>query len=165
MRRFEPGKGFRGRVSVHVWMETKRCTKCGEVKGIESFNWHKKSEGKRRAACKDCTRKEIRKHYAENKAYYIKKARKVSDRYRDENGDKILEYLRQHPCVDCNEQDPVVLTFDHVRGRKRAEVATLAKSHPWDLVWKEIQKCDVRCANCHMRRHARENGWKKTLTP
>ena len=37
----------------------------------------------------------------------------------------LLEYLRRAPCVDCGEQGPVVLGFNHV-GLKRSGVVQLA---------------------------------------
>jgi len=37
----------------------------------------------------------------------------------------VTEYLRTHPCVDCGESDPMVLTFDHVRGKKTMDIAEL----------------------------------------
>jgi transposase-like protein len=63
----------------------------------------------------------------------------------------ILEVLRQHPCVDCGQRDPVVLEFDHV-GTKRALVTKLAW-HACSLatIDREIRECQVRCANCHRR--------------
>lgn len=54
-------------------------------------------------------------------------------------------------CVDCGETDPQVLQFDHVRGVKRRNVTPTMSLN--DLR-EEIAKCDMRCANCHMRRHS-----------
>lgn len=72
------------------------------------------------------------------------------------------DYLRKHPCVDCGETDIVVLQFDHVRGRKRGNVTSLArKGVDLDIVIKEIKKCEARCANCHVRKTAKEQGWYK----
>ena len=63
-----------------------------------------------------------------------------------------LAYLLDHPCVDCGEDDPIVLEFDHLRD-KRVNVSALANSAvPFDRVLAEIEKCEVVCANCHRRR-------------
>ncbi len=65
------------------------------------------------------------------------------------------EYLSTHPCVDCGEADLVVLEFDH-RGDKHEEICVLVSRGSFDRLVEEIKKCDVRCANCHRRRHARD---------
>ena len=64
----------------------------------------------------------------------------------------LLDHLRDAPCVDCGERDPVVLDFDHV-GTKRAGVVQLAgRESALAVLEQEIAKCEVRCANCHRRR-------------
>jgi hypothetical protein len=52
-------------------------------------------------------------------------------------------------CVDCGEKDPLVLTFDHVRGTKKGTVFSYRNSPT--MLKAELAKCDVRCANCHLR--------------
>lgn len=55
-------------------------------------------------------------------------------------------------CVDCGEKDLRVLDFDHVRGVKRAVVSMLInRRSSVRRIYEEIDKCDVRCANCHRR--------------
>lgn len=72
------------------------------------------------------------------------------------------EHLDSHSCVDCGEKDIVVLQFDHVRGKKRGNVSSLARAgHPLSVIQKEIAKCEIRCANCHVRKTAKEQGWYK----
>jgi len=59
-------------------------------------------------------------------------------------------------CMDCGEMDPIVLTFDHVQGKK---IFDLSNSLSVSAIRykQELDKCDVVCANCHMRRtHARK---------
>ena len=74
-----------------------------------------------------------------------------------ENKKKIADYLRSHPCVDCGEADIIVLHFDHVRGKKRGNICTMVQSGcSWPTLLVEIKKCEVRCANDHMRKTARE---------
>jgi hypothetical protein len=64
----------------------------------------------------------------------------------------LLDYLRETPCVDCGEQDPVVLDFDHI-GVKHSGVVQLAgRECSIASLEREIAECQVRCANCHRRR-------------
>ena len=70
----------------------------------------------------------------------------------------IRAYLETHPCIDCGEDDWVVLEFDHVRGekyqagRRKMGVAQLAcDGYKLETIIAEIEKCDVRCRNCHAR--------------
>lgn len=64
-----------------------------------------------------------------------------------------IEYLSQHPCVDCGETDIVVLEFDHVRGEKKQAIAELIQwGYPLEVLENEAAKCDVVCANDHRRR-------------
>lgn len=73
----------------------------------------------------------------------------------------VFDYLRTHPCVDCGETDIAVLEFDH-RDQKAKEVrvsALVAQGYSTRTVMREIAKCDVRCANCHRRRTAKQLGW------
>ena len=54
-----------------------------------------------------------------------------------------------------------MLDFDHEDpAQKVATVGRLATlSLPWPTVLAEIDKCSVRCANCHRRRTADAFGW------
>ena len=42
-----------------------------------------------------------------------------------------------------------------------AEVARLVATKRWSEVAAEVAKCDIRCANCHRKRTARQFGWIK----
>jgi hypothetical protein len=79
---------------------------------------------------------------------------------RQRNREYLFEYLSKNPCIDCGEKNPVVLTFDHVRGEKRNAVANLARSSfSLKSIQDEIDKCEVRCFNCHIIKTADERGW------
>jgi hypothetical protein len=93
---------------------------------------------------------------------YLKKATRWRRRSSEETFQKVFHYLQEHPCKDCGETDPVVLTFDHVRGKKIANIAAMmAAKYSWKTIEKEIAKCEVRCANCHTRKSAKQFGYRK----
>lgn len=76
----------------------------------------------------------------------------------------IKNYLLENPCIDCGETDIVVLQFDHVRGSKRASITKMVKDDlSIDTIFKEIAKCEVRCANCHVRKTSSDFGWNKNI--
>ena len=143
-------------------METKTCTKCGKNKPINEFVFRNKILEKRASRCCSCTREQINSHYSDNKDYYKPKAKKRKKILKEELERKIWDYLLSHPCVDCGQNNLVVLEFDHVRGTKKTEIAILLKNVvPWATIEEEITKCDVRCSNCHKIKTAKEKGYKK----
>jgi hypothetical protein len=107
-------------------------------------------------------RKALRRHYDNNKPYYAAKSRRRNSRIRAELQTRVLDYLLGHPCVDCDEGDPVVLEFDHVVGDKVDNIADLIrKAVSVERLDREMEKCEIRCANCHRRRTAQQQGsWK-----
>ena len=69
-----------------------------------------------------------------------------------------MDVLTASGCVDCGELDVCVLEFDHV-GVKTGSVMQLARREVGlARLSAEIQRCEVRCVNCHRRRTAREAG-------
>jgi hypothetical protein len=136
-------------------MDTKTCIKCSEVKPLTEFNFKVMRLGIRHARCRTCTRQQLRTHYLANRARYVAKAQINAARCRREVRARIFSYLKTHPCVDCREADPRCLDFDHVRGKKTADVSRMvSQGCCWKSIEREIAKCEVRCANCHRKRTA-----------
>lgn len=96
-------------------------------------------------------------HYAANRQRYIAAARRRKQRIAIERATLLIEILRDRPCADCGECDPLVLEFDHLRD-KSFNIAQGLRNHSWQAVLAEIEKCEVVCANCHRRRTARTLG-------
>ena len=144
--------------------ETKRGSRCGETKALSQFNL--KTATRLQSYCKACNSAYLKKHYAENLQYYVAKSARFKRRRKKALLAKLIEYFDTHPCVDCGEHDPVVLQFDHVRGEKVAAVGTLfAECRPWEVLAAEIEKCVVRCSNCHWRKTAKQFGWYAYAEP
>jgi lysyl-tRNA synthetase class I len=70
----------------------------------------------------------------------------------------IQELKSKTPCMDCKESYPYyVMDFDHVRGRKQANVMELVSTLSKKRIDEEISKCEIVCSNCHrIRTHLRK---------
>lgn len=115
----------------------KTCSDCGENLPLEDF-------ATRSSKCKPCHRQYTRNHYANNKQYYIDKARK-NNRIAKEK----VRVEKEKPCADCGVSYPYyVMDFDHL-GDKEFNISEYTAKYGWARLKKEIDKCDVVCANCH----------------
>ena len=142
-----------------------RCRLCSEDKLETEFSFKNKPKATRHTLCKSCNRTYCAGHYQENAEKYKKRAVANSIARREPMHLKLFVYLSQHPCVDCDETDPIVLELDH---RESAEkLHNLSRmwynGYSWKKIEQEIAKCDVRCANCHRRRTARQQGWSNLV--
>jgi len=135
----------------------KQCSRCGELKDVSEFSFKNEARGWLHGFCRGCHKKWNRAHYERNRATYIANAHRNSAVYHTDNVRHVIDYLLGHPCVDCGEQDLIVLEFDHRDPSiKRMDVSNLLRYSSWSAIEAEIAKCDVRCANCHRRKTARE---------
>lgn len=100
-----------------------------------------------------------RRGYTRHRKKRIAEVRVRTIRYQKENRQRMWNYLRSHPCVDCGELDPMVLQFDHLRDKTMAVSKLLGDGYSWTRILQEIKKCVVRCANCHFRKTGKEQGW------
>lgn len=142
-----------------AYQSFKRCSMCCVFLSREHFNVRRNGEPS--AYCKQCNAAYCRAHYRRNITKHNARRYENSKRYRRRNREFVLEYLRSHPCVDCGETDLVVLEFDHVE-EKRWDLGYIGhRDCPLATIQSEIERCVVRCANCHRRRTARQFGWKK----
>lgn len=132
------------------------CARCGRWKSPEAFNWRRRERGQRDTYCRTCRAEYKHEHYSANKRRYIEQAAASKRKLQTERMIFLIDYLRSHGCVDCGETDPLVLEFDH-RGDKAFTIGSSLNGRRWEDVLSEIEKCDVRCANCHRRRTARQH--------
>ena len=121
----------------------KTCTKCGLSLALEFFN--KKTKGKLQPWCRECQKVVKTEHYNKNKSVYVKKAGE-----RVKSNRKWLDSLKENkPCLDCGLIYPsYVMDFDHKR-EKEFTISEAIRRHSRERILKEIEKCDLVCANCH----------------
>jgi len=139
----------------------KQCPRCKEHK--DASDYYRLLNGSNRCGpyCKPCQKEYCKAHYQRNKALHNQRRYANQRRYLCRNR-ALVTYLATHACVDCGEHDAVVLEFDHVTKEKFLEIAEMvSRAYSLQRIKFESQKCEVRCANCHRRKTARDFTWYK----
>ena len=121
----------------------KTCYKCKETKKFTEFN-------KNQTACRPCGREISRAYYKKNSERMKKQIYATSKRNRNILREEVNE-IKSQPCMDCGvSYPPYVMDFDHRAGvDKEGLVSRLVGQGSRNRVYKEIEKCDVVCSNCH----------------
>lgn len=78
------------------------------------------------------------------------------DRYRARRVATLNEMKLAAGCVDCGyDAHPAALHFDHIDpATKVGNVSYIGRHKSRVMLFAEVLKCDVRCANCHAVRTA-----------
>lgn len=143
----------------------KQCPRCKEFKSESEFGKNKARKDGVSAYCAACRREIDRAYWAnaspERRAKNLARAQQNKPKYLGRNRELIRKHLLAHPCIDCGENDIIVLQFDHIDpATKVDDICRMVWSlRPVKEIENEIAKCEVRCANCHMRRTAEQFGW------
>lgn len=144
----------------------KVCTKCNKKKLSSEFGSNISKHDSLQSWCRICTTEYKKQWYKDNSEEAKRRIKLKKEEYRKNNAQFLISYFLKHPCVDCGETDPLVLEFDHRDPKeKTSTVSQLLKDYPassgqsFSKVVQEIEKCDVRCANCHRKRTARQMNW------
>lgn len=124
------------------------CKNCGTPKKI--------IHGAKR--CPVCYKKTQDRNYQKRKAAMIAAHRENRHIVKI----KLLQYLIEHPCVDCGETNPLYLAFDHISDKSYCISRGIHTNKRWETLLKEIEKCEVRCLRCHKLKTTyqnREHAW------
>ena len=142
-------------------MKKKICIKCKKELSLRNFIIRDKIKEIYDNTCKKCDRYYNKVYYKKNRAAIIERTKERSKRLKLQNVKYVLEYLLEHPCIDCGETNPLKLEFDHRdRAEKDDSIAhMLSKTRSLVQIQNEISKCDVRCSNCHKVKTAEEANW------
>lgn len=142
--------------SIQVYSNTMICNKCNKEKQPSFFPWKYKNKV-RNNTCKVCQRIYDRAWYLKNRAYQMTRVHEKTKTNRKRADEFIYQYLLSHPCMGCAEKDPMVLTFDHLNpSKKRRDVSTMrSMGYSLKTIQTEIDKCQVLCFNCHVKKHRR----------
>jgi hypothetical protein len=132
-------------------MTLRKCIRCG-LKDESEFNFRDEKRGLLQYVCRDCQREQMRDRYANNRE------RQSTRRSQTRASSFIQEYLSDKTCADCGEGNMDILTFDHVRGKKKYNISNMiAKGYNIETIKTELEKTETVCFNCHMRRERKRN--------
>ena len=86
----------------------------------------------------------------------VQSAQRIKDWRIRRNLEWLYTVLSNAACVDCGISGSLYLEFDHI-GLKRKNVMTMAwEGYGQDTIQIEMNKCEIRCANCHRRKTSAE---------
>lgn len=127
----------------------KKCYTCQTFKDANQFSKNKSKNDGLNTICKECSKNRSKKYYSDNTEHH----KRVIKKRKDENDDfvrfKILEFLKKNPCIICGETNLMVLDFDHLGNKTKNVCDFIQNNSSWEIVKKEIDKCQVLCSNCH----------------
>ena len=97
-----------------------------------------------------------RKWYAENKKSekgHIKRRKLKIKKW-------FWEYKSGLRCSKCGENHIATIDFHHrIKNKEKGISRMVADGYSIDRIQKELEKCDVLCANCHRKVHFKNGLW------
>lgn len=108
---------------------------------------------KNRNICKICNNDKVKNHYKKSIRYkndVIQRAYTLVER----NVKMISKFKQHYGCRFCNEREPCCLQFHHLHPSEKVFEIHGALKKNVEVYKKEILKCEILCANCHLKVHA-----------
>ena len=135
-------------------METKKCSKCGEVKPINEFYKQKSHKDGYQSSCKNC-----RSQWA--KLYYQKNSKEIINRgsnWVDKNKEKVKIYKKEHYLRN---KESYQRNYEKNKPKYR-ERNKLYYQKNYDKLLKERQKKIIDLADRYIKNSLIRSGWDKT---
>ena len=97
----------------------------------------------------------MRSYYQRNRAKW---RRQHAERARERRV-YLAELKAARGCSQCSEDDPRVLQFHHRdESEKEFTIGAAVNYRSLEALLREVEKCDVLCANCHIKTHVSPYG-------
>ena len=136
----------------------KTCQTCKESKPFTAFSKNKTKPDGLQQKCRTCVNEYNKQYYKQTPEK--NEARNLARiRGREKARDFVFSYLLSHPCVDCGEKNPIVLEFDHLKDKSFSIANAVRDGFSAEKIASEIEKCEVRCANCHRIVTSKRGNW------
>jgi len=145
-------------------METKICCTCNIEKNISAYSFKNIEKNVYHCSCKECCKETRKRNYEKNKKVTFDR----NNRKRTNLRKWFEEYKKTLSCIKCGENHPACLDFHHIDSTTKEHTISLmiGGTYSIDTVMREIEKCDILCANCHRKLHydeITEQRYKKFL--
>lgn len=136
----------------------KTCYHCKQEKGLDAFA---SRQGKTLSYCIHCY-ESLYGLLSDKKLKDAAARKKAQNKRIDKCRQYIKLLLESTPCMDCGIKDMIVLQFDHRDPKEKAlDISDAISRGRLSKLQKEVEKCDVVCANCHIKRTAKSFGsWR-----
>jgi hypothetical protein len=110
----------------------RKCKVCQQNKKLKDFPTAgtKKGISYKRHKCNECFKSDKQKQREKVRLWYV-------------------EHKKSLFCADCGNNDYRVLEFHHLNDKKFNVSAGISARRSVEIIKKEIEKCEVLCANCH----------------
>lgn len=109
----------------------KTCTQCKIMQPLSNYYKNRKRLG---SCCKTCHKSNTKRTYEEKVAI-------------------VNNYKRNKGCAKCKDRRAYVLVFHHTDPKEKDYAISDKTRAPLSQLMKEINKCVVLCANCHIEFH------------
>jgi hypothetical protein len=130
-------------------MLTKVCRVCKVEKELSGFHPNKSCTLGVTGTCRKCNGSRISAWYRSKR-----KVRQDAANNRNRHKKQLLVDHFGNKCADCGLSFPnCVYQFHHLNPEDKDANPSYAMAGSLETMWKEIQKCIMLCANCHLIRH------------
>jgi len=132
----------------------KVCNKCKIEKEEIDFAFRNKEKGILQGICRIC------KRIIDNNDYH-REGRKISIRkavkkLRLKTKDFIDDFKKNRQCTKCGDKRFYVLDFHHISNKEFEIAMAHSRGISKERLLKELDKCELLCANCHRELHYKE---------
>jgi len=141
----------------------KKCSNCKKYKFKWKYNKNRTKRDGLQHQCRPCQHEYHNKQwYPKNKKDRLKSVKKYKWERRQDNYKRVIKEYFVKGCIDCGESN--VRGVKRRVGKRGLEGVSYMIRHgyKWKTVKEEIDKCEVRCRNCHKERTWEQNNyWKE----
>ena len=132
----------------------KRCPKCKKHKDKSEFAKDKSRKDGLQPHCRKCKTDYYYKLGKERVVNRTKRRREIGRKalaaYKTEHGCKICGYNKFSGALDLHHPDPKLK--EYTLSRK-----IVTSNFSFERMWREVEKCEILCANCHRETHWNSN--------